>query len=191
MSIVLLGSFFVATAVWAGAVSKATDPQTGLKAWRWEGEGLSLEIVQRLPDQTRAFFQARGFTPQNAERIAQSCVMQTIIRNNGSAPGDGVLGVDLSEWWVVDKGTRKPVKLRSHWAQKWNQSGVPKAARIAFHWALFPSQQRFEPHDYNWGMTTYGLAPGAVFDLHFVWRWNGRRYQQMFKGVECAADLTR
>ena len=46
-----------------------TDEQAQLPYWEIRDAGMSLRLVQRLPDQTRGFFTARGFSAEHAERI--------------------------------------------------------------------------------------------------------------------------
>ena len=71
-----------------------------LRSWDWRQGGVVLQLVQRLPDQTRAFFQARGFSSNTSERIATACVFQTIFRNDGQYP----LAYDLDDWRVTHRG---------------------------------------------------------------------------------------
>ena len=50
-------------------------------------------LVQRLPDQTRAFFRARGLGAAQAERPAQSCVLQTTFQDVQCSP-DALLSAE-------------------------------------------------------------------------------------------------
>ena len=169
-------------------IIRGTDAETGLLSWRWEQAPLSLELVQRLPDQTRAFFEGRGFAADGADAIAVQCVFQTILRNTAAHPEAGLLEVDLSEWRVRTPSGEQSLKLRDDWNQEWRRRSVPESARIAFRWSLFPTLQRFQPGDYNWGMTIYGLPPGASFDLHVVWYVRGSRQSGILRDLRCALD---
>lgn len=174
----------------AGAVERERDPETGLVSWHWQGEALSLELVQRLPDQSRAFFLGRGFGSDNADAIAVACVFQTILRNQ-APEGDGpTVAVDLDDWRVVRDGGTRPLRLEKTWEGRWEQTGASQAARIAFRWSLFPTQQEFEPGDYNWGMIPFGPAPGERFDLRFRWREDGESRRGVIEGLRCAPDVT-
>jgi hypothetical protein len=51
--------------------------------------------------------------------------------------------------------------------------------------------QEFLPGDYNWGMTAYGLPPGAVFDLNVVWQQTGQVQEGWIRRIECPADVER
>jgi hypothetical protein len=158
-----------------------------LRGWAWEGaDGVSLHQVQRLPDQTRGFFQGRGFPAEAANRLATACVLQTILRNEGGAP----IEVDLADWRIsVGDAAPQPLKLTADWQAEWEGMGVAKPARIAFQWAMFPNRQTFQPKDWNMGMIGYPLRPGDRFDLHAQWRQGGEVRTATLPGLECAPDV--
>jgi len=160
------------------------DKQTGLQTWEWKQAGISLKLIQRLPDQTRAFFLARGFTRADANTIGEACVFQTIFRNDGKES----LSYDLNEWDIVHRGKMLTVQTRERWENKWLAKNVGKSARIAFHWSLLPTRQSFEPSDYNWGMTSFGLAPGESFDLSFVLNVNNTVVKDRISEIVCSSD---
>ncbi len=180
LSLGVIGSI---SSVGAG-VTKGIDSETGLKSWTWQFEGVSVQLVQRLPDQTRAFFLGRGFQADTADVIGRACVFQTIFRNNGERP----VAYDLNDWAVHHKGKRLPLQTRELWDRQWQAKGINQAARIAFRWSLLPTKQRFEPGDYNWGMTSFGLPPDEQFDLSLVVSINGERVADEISAVVCAAD---
>jgi hypothetical protein len=151
----------------AGELGTGRDPQTGLSSWIWSEHGVSLRLIQLLPDQTRAFFLGRGFDADIADRIGRSCVFQTIFRNDGTR----VVEYDQNKWSIIYLSERLPLKTREVWDREWEPLGVDDPARIAFRWSLLPTVQRFEPGDYNWGMTSFGLPPGACFDLSLTSWW--------------------
>ncbi len=168
--------------------TQGRDPQTDLRYWRWNADGILFELTQRLPDQTRGFFEARGFDQQIANEIAMSCVFQTNFKN--SAPsGDGTVAFDLSKWRAVTDSGRHRLLTREVWHRRWSQRPVTKAARIALEWSLLPTRQRYAPGDYNWGMTSFGLAPGRSFTLEFNWVHDGRTFSRTLTDIECAADI--
>lgn len=168
----------------AAEVGRATDPETGLLSWTWREQGVSVELTQRLPDQTRAFFLGRGFAAAAADRIGLACVFQTVFRNDGKS----TVEYDLSDWSVLYQGERLPLRTREVWDPEWETQGIEQASRIAFRWALLPTVQRFEPGDYNWGMTSFGLPPGERFDLMLLVNIGGRPVEGTVAGVICAPD---
>lgn len=181
--------FLLPGLVLATQVTKTVNAETGLVGWKLRSGELELELVQRLPDQTRAFFQARGFQAEIADSIARGCVMQTIVRNIGQPDKAQAVRVDLKEWRLKYRSVIRPIKLKETWLAEWAGSKVSPAARIAFRWATFPTEQTFEPRgDYNWGMTSYGLPPGAEFDLQVVWHEGSQRHTAWLRHIQCAAD---
>ncbi len=142
-------------------VTRSTNPGNGLQGWHFSDGDIEIELVQRLPDQTRAFFQGRGFSAEASDVIGRSCVFQAILRNDGVRP----VAFDLETWEVLFDGQSRPLLTRERWQERWADSEVGKAARIALNWSLLPTRQRFEPGDYNWGMISFGLPPGRKFDL--------------------------
>lgn len=183
----LPGMLLLAAMPTLAAVQQIAEEGSGLPGWRWQSDGAAFTFNQRMPDQTRAFFQGRGFLAEQAELLARDCVFQAIIRNDAAATAPLVL--DLAEWRVLPAGgTAQSLKLEAEWQKEWEQRQVSQAARIAFRWALFPTEQSFEPGDWNMGMITLGLPPGSRFELEVVWRRNGETRRQRFPGMYCAAD---
>ncbi len=168
----------------AATVERGVDQETGLRSWTWRESGVTLRLVQRLPDQSRAFFQARGFVPAAADRIADACIFQTIFRNDSEQPVHYV----LDDWRVLHRGGRGTMMTRERWEAAWQEGEVSEAARIALRWALLPTRQRFESGDYNWGMTGFGLPPGSTFDLELVLHLAGEKVTRTIDGIVCAPD---
>jgi len=173
----------------AAVINTGTDAEADLPYWEVVENGVSLRLVQRLPDQTRGFFQARGFSIADSELIAQSCVFQTVFKNISPPSDPGVIEYSLDEWVVHAAGAQRRVKTREDWNKEWAVRRPPQAAQLAFEWSLIPTRQVYRPGDYNWGLTLYNLAPGKPFDLDVVWRHGGERHSTRLKGVVCAPDV--
>lgn len=168
-------------------VITSEEAQTGLRTWEWREAGVSVQLVQRLPDQTRAFFQGRGFNSPDADTIAKACIFQTIFRNDGKQP----LSYDLDDWRINYRGQRPPLLTRERWNEKWQESEASQAARIALRWSLLPTRQHFESGDYNWGMISFGLLPGESFDLTLMLTLAGNPVTGTIPRIVCAADQPR
>jgi hypothetical protein len=188
--LLLLPALLPGTLLAADVVTSA-NAETGLRKWHLMEDNLEVELVQRLPDQTRGFFMARGFSPAIAEEIAVSCIFQTIVRNTATQAAGTSVSVDLAQWRVFHKDKVQGVRLKEPWIASWPQASVGEASRLAFQWALFPTRQEFLADDYNWGMTAFGLPPGAVFDLDLVWQQDGQTRTTRISSIECAPDVER
>lgn len=174
-------------AVAAADISHRIDPNSGLETWHWTDGKSTFTFNQRIPDQARAFFQARGFDSEASEAIAQNCFFQIIIRNQGTS--NKAMSLNLAQWRVIEKsGSTHPPRLEKAWQQQWQEMGVTKAARIAFRWALFPSRQTFQPGDWNMGLITMGAEPGKQFDLVVTWKEQDRPREVHFNNMRCSPD---
>jgi len=169
--------------------SQGVDKVAKLPYWQIKTRGMSLRLVQRLPDQSRAFYMARGFSEQHAEIIAQSCVFQTVFRNITSDKNASPVNYNLRKWVVVFKGQKQGMKVREDWKKEWQKRKVSMASQIAFEWGLFPTKQVYEAGDYNWGISIFDLKPGSQFDLKVSWTQFGKNYQSWIKNIKCAADI--
>jgi hypothetical protein len=186
---VTLAAAMLSLAVPAAAViSTGIDAEAELPYWEVVEHGVSIRLVQRLPDQTRGFYQARGFSIADAERVAQSCMFQTVIKNVAPPSDPGVIEYNLDEWIVHAGGAQRRMKTREDWQKEWTARRAPRAAQLAFEWGLMPTRQTYRPGDYNWGLSVFDLAPGTSFDLDAVWRQGGERRSARLKGVVCAPD---
>ena len=184
--IVLQALSFVGGAAIAD-VEHDRDPTTGLETWQSQGKGVSFSFTQLLPDQSRAYFQGRGFQPANAELVAVACVFQTVIRNRADAVAP--VDLDLSGWRVIRmQGNTRPPRLEADWQREWERCQVAGPARTAFRWSLFPTRQSFQPGDWNMGMVTFNLPPGERFDLELTWRQDGKPRRLVFNALRCAPD---
>lgn len=171
-------------------VSSGIDEDTGLAYWEVNDGNMSLRLIQRTPLQTQAFFLARGFEQQHTELIANSCVFQTIfknISNQDSLPD--TLTYNLDQWQIEHQGKYARLRAREAWERHWQAKGISKPVRLAFNWSLLPTVQSYQPGDYNWGMTTYNLPPGSVFDLTIYWQQGGIEHQARVRDIRCPVDI--
>ncbi len=185
LGVVTLG-FVVATVAWGEHTRYTKDPDTGVETWEIQDKGVILRLAQILPDQVRAFYLARGFSVPATEALARSCVFQTVLRNE-SAPT--TISFNLAQWRVLTETGEHTLKLQRDWEKEWEQHGVSDSARLAFAWALFPTEHAYEVGDWNMGMTTYALPPAARFDLRFVYTIQGRLQAGLIRGLRCATDV--
>lgn len=165
------------------------DADAALPYWQLSDEGMSLRLVQRLPDQTRGYFLARGFAETEADLIARSCVFQTVFKNESNRHQPSPLEYNLHDWVVTTNGHQQGLKVREDWKREWQNRHVAMPAQVAFEWSLYPTHQVYKPGDYNWGMSIFNLTPGTRFDLKVVWHQYGQTHTATIKNIQCAVDI--
>ncbi len=188
LRLIILLYFFCGLLV--AGVSKTINKETGLLGWKLTQGNLQLELIQRLPDQTRAFLLGRGFPRDISDKLAHSCIFQTILRNTDKTNNadSSALTVSLKDWQINQAGVTQSLKLKERWDQSWEGNSVSPSARLAFRWAMFPTTQTFLPGDYNWGMISFGPPPGMQFDLQIIWTEDDKKYSTEIKKLNCADD---
>jgi hypothetical protein len=180
----LLAIVLAAAMAWAGS---ATGAEQAERVHRLEKDGLKLELAPLGGDRVRAFFQARGFKPAEADLIARrGCVFRSAIGSAMTRQGEPIVSVSLPAWRVLPARleARSPA-TRESWEEIWKARVVSDGAKTAFYWALFPTEQSFGPTDYNWGMLTFDLPPGTRFGLEVRWRTGTVSHSARLEKLEC------
>lgn len=162
----------------AGAgVQPQRDPETGLLSWSVEGPGLSLQLIQMLPDYVAAVYASRGLPPAVLESIAAYCVFGTIVTNTS----DEQVSYRVADWrYLSADGRQHRVRTKSEWLDEWQKMGV------AYRWSILPDDQTFEPGDWSQGFTTIALPPDSVFTLLYSWRYRDETHSGKIEGLRCA-----
>lgn len=170
-------------------VTVSTNATSKLKSYRFTENGFKLELIQRLPDQTRAFFMARGFSSTVANKIGLSCIFQGIGTNISNTKNPTAIEVSLKNWHVYANKKIQSIKMKETWNKEWAGSTVTNASKIAYKWATFPSYQNFaNSGDYGWGMISFNLPPGTTFDLAISWKDNNKTHKAWMRSLECPND---
>lgn len=174
-----------------GLADVSSKIEQGARHWTMTADNLELKIVQMMPEQAHAFYLARGFKTEVARDIGASCMMQTVVTNKAAKTSGKAFSISLKKWQLKVQGNAKlqGIKLKETWDRHWKTDDISAAARIAFRWATFPSEQTFEPHgDYNWGMISFGLTSGSRFDLNVVWHQEGHQKSIWIRNMQCQTD---
>jgi hypothetical protein len=165
------------------------DDTAQLPFWEWRNDYMTLRLIQRLPDQTRAYFSGRGFKPNAVNTIAGYCIFQTVYTNTSGPIHKKTIQHDIHNWRYHRKGNVYPMKPREEWKPFWQEKGVAQAQIVAFEWSLFPTRQVFEAGDYNWGMSVFNVPHGDSFDLELSWKVDGKPQSATINNVTCAKDI--
>jgi len=175
----------------AAGVEHGINAANGLKSWLFTAGDIRVELIQRLPDQTRALFMNHAFAREVIEELATSCMFQTIIRNTGASGTGRAVAIDLGQWRMRHAGKETGIVLKEPWLENWTEQEASASAKLVIRWGMFPTRQEYLPGDYNWGLTAYGIPPGSVFDLEVVWREGDTVHRGGIDAVECAPDVDR
>lgn len=175
----------------AAQVTHSTNPENGLRGWHYTAGDISIELIQRLPDQTRAMLMKHDFSPDVIEQMALSCMFQTVIRNTGSSGRGTPVLIDLDRWVLHHDGQVSGIVQKERLLASWHDDDASAAAKLVVQWGMFPTQQEYMPSDYNWGLTAYGIPPGSRFDLEVAWQEHGEWQRAMIEALECAPDVDR
>jgi hypothetical protein len=172
-------------------VQRSANEENGLEKWHFIDSDIEIELVQRLPDQTRALFMNHAFSREVIEHLALSCMFQTIIRNTGKSGAGEMLAIDLTQWRMQHEGKTGSILLKEPLLASWSDEDADAAAKLVIRWGMFPTQQEYLPGDYNWGLTAYGIPPGSTFDLAVTWREGEVQRSGEIKGIVCAPDVDK
>ena len=172
-------------------VQRSANEENGLEKWHFIDSDIEIELVQRLPDQTRALFMNHAFSREVIEQLALSCMFQTIVRNTGKSGAGQVIAIDLTQWRMQHAGKMGGILLKEPLLASWSDEDADAAAKLVIRWGMFPTQQEYLPGDYNWGLTAYGIPPGSTFDLAVTWQEGEVQHRGEIKDIVCAPDVDK
>ena len=172
-------------------VLRSANEENGLEKWHFIDSGIEIELVQRLPDQTRALFMNHAFSREVIEQLALSCMFQTIIRNTGKSGAEQTISIDLTQWRMQHAGKTSGILQKEPLLASWSDEDADAAAKLVIRWGMFPTQQEYLPGDYNWGLTAYGVPPGSRFDLAVTWQEDEVQRRGEIKDIMCAPDVDK
>ena len=172
-------------------VLRSANEENGLEKWHFIAGDIEIELVQRLPDQTRALFMNHAFSKEVIEQLAQSCMFQTIIRNSGKSSTGQAVAIDLTQWRMRHGDKMDSILLKEPLLASWSDDDADPAAKLVVRWGMFPTQQEYLPGDYNWGLTAYGIPPGSTFDLLVSWQEGSVQHRGEIRDILCAPDVDK
>jgi hypothetical protein len=189
MTVGLLACGCVVAWLAQAGVQRSSNEDNGLEKWHFIEADIEIELVQRLPDQTRAMFMKHEFSREVVEVMATSCMFQTIVRNSGKSGSAQPLSIDLTLWRMRYAGKESGILLKEPLIDSWSDEEASPKAKLVVRWGMFPTRQEYFPGDYNWGLTAYGIPPGAQFDLDVNWIEAGKQHTGTIRDIVCAPDV--
>jgi hypothetical protein len=134
--------FWMNCMILCGFVIPAMGVAAEMPADALKAAGIEFHISARTPEQTSAFYAARGLPTDAVRAIAQVCLLTVGMRNNRS----DVVWMDLAEWRFIDDEGRPVQRIqRIEWDAVWEQMAVPDAGRATFGWTQLPDIRDLQP----------------------------------------------
>lgn len=124
-------------------------------------EGLDFYLSARTPEQTNAFYSARGLPLSAVQAIAQSCFLTVGLYNRRA----DTVWLDLATWRLLDANGRdiKRISL-TEWRARWKELNIPLAAQATFGWTQLPETRDLQP-DEDVGGNVPLVPPAGEFTL--------------------------
>ena len=149
--------------------------------------GLDFFISVRTPEQTGAFYAARGLPPAAVQEITKACFLTVGLHNRRA----DTLWLDLSMWRLTDASGHAVARIsRPEWTARWNALQVPLAAQSTFGWTQLPETRDMQP-DETVGGNVPIVPPAGKFTLSTRFRTGVARTGQTVEisvpGLSCAA----
>ncbi len=151
-------------------------------------EGLDFFISVRTPEQTSAFYAARGLPPAAVQAIAKSCFLTVGLHNRRT----DTLWLDLTMWRMADASGREIARIsQPEWTARWNALKVPLAAQATFGWTQLPETRDMQP-DESVGGNIPIVPPPGTFTLTARFRTGaqgtGKPVEISVPGLSCPRD---
>lgn len=158
-------------------------PLTALAQERYpEREGLAFSASTRTPEQTTAFYAARGFPEAMVREIAATCFVTVGLQNRR----DEVVWLELDQWRFTDAAGQPVARItRPEWNRKWESRQVPLSARATFGWTQLPEARDLQPGEPVGGNVAV-VAPKGSFSLNARFRTaSGKHIEIVVPGLSC------
>ncbi len=124
-------------------------------------EGLDFYLSARTPEQTNAFYSARGLPINAVQEIAKSCFLTVGLHNRRT----DIVWLDLATWRFADANGREVTRVSlPQWTARWKAMQIPLAAQATFGWTQLPETRDMQP-DENVGGNVPVVPPPGEFTL--------------------------
>ena len=124
-------------------------------------EGVDFFISARTPEQTSAFYSARGLPPVAVQEISKACFLTVGLHNRRT----DIVWLDLSAWRLTDANGHAVARIsRPEWTARWNALQVPLAAQSTFGWTQLPETRDMQA-DESVGGNVPIVPPAGKFTL--------------------------
>ena len=124
-------------------ISAENAPVNSSEIKRYEDKDVFIRLINRTPDQLRAFYLARQFNQASIEEILNTCLVTPIIHNLSQ----DILWLDLDEWRFSSHGKPFERLRRDYWPDRWARTQLPQAQQSTFGWTLLPETRDLHPDE--------------------------------------------
>lgn len=132
-----------------------------------------------------SFYEARGFAGSAIRPYARACGFSFGMLNEKNE----AITVPLKSWRAIGADGKVILfRLTEEWDADWGKASIPEPARIAFRWAQFQTENRFEPGDWIMGMSTLAAAPTAPFRIVARFHDPQGEHELQLDNLRCADD---
>lgn len=178
-------------AAWAlllgAACAAAGTARAAEQEWRHRSSqgGVTLTANPLGALSRKAFYESRGFRGEQIEPYASACGFSFGVQNGSTR----AISTRLRDWHAVGAdGRQVALRLPESWDAEWEQAAVPQPARIAFRWAQFQAENRFEPGDWIMGMATLAAPLQGEFRIVARYRDKKGEHEIVLDRLACARD---
>lgn len=124
-------------------------------------EGLDFYISARTPEQTSAFYSARGLPLAAVQEIAKACFLTVGVHNRSA----DIVWLKLAAWRFADARGHAVARIhRAEWNARWRALQAPPGAQATFGWTQLPESRDLQP-DETAGGNVPVVPPQGEFTL--------------------------
>lgn len=121
-------------------------------------DGLDFYISARTPEQTNAFYSARGLPLNAVQEIAKTCFLTVGLHNRGT----DTVWLNLSNWRFTDASGRELKRISlEEWRARLSALQAPLAAQATFGWTQLPETRDMQPDETVGGNVPVVPSPGT------------------------------
>jgi hypothetical protein len=138
-------------------LAPVASPAQAQDSGSYEGQGIVMRVSSRTPEQSSAFYEARGFPRAAIEELAKACFVTIGLQNRRT----DIVWIEPARWRFYDAaGNAIERRSRAWWEARFEQLGVSPANRATFGWTQLPESRDLRPGEPVGGNITLAPARG-------------------------------
>jgi len=146
-------------------------------------DNVNFTIRQIPTPAVKAFYIGRGFSVEQIQPYADTCVYTTTLRNDKT---DEEIHYLRENWYASINKKKHSIKRNDYWKKQFEKSKITPAQWIAFRLSQMPEEQVYGANGgWNQGIFSVNVPHGSTFDLTIVWDEKGKQNELTLQGVTC------